>query len=104
MLYIIHYYVIDYKTNHLGSAPSDYAAEALTASIRHHQYDLQYLLYCVAVKKILALRQPKVPFEDLFGGVVYLFLWGMTGSPDGGVHFDPVPIALIEALEAGLNS
>ena len=98
------YYVIDYKTNHLGSAPSDYAAEALTASIRHHQYDLQYLLYCVAVKKILALRQPKVPFEDLFGGVVYLFLRGMTGSPDGGVHFDPVPIALIEALEAGLNS
>jgi len=98
------YYVIDYKTNHLGNAPSDYAAEALTASIRHHQYDLQYLLYCVAVKKILALRQPKVPFEDLFGGVVYLFLRGMTGSPDGGVHFDPVPIALIEALEAGLNS
>jgi len=98
------YYVIDYKTNHLGNAPSDYAAEALTASIRHHQYDLQYLLYCVAVKKILALRQPEVPFEDLFGGVVYLFLRGMTGSPDGGVHFDPVPIALIEALEAGLNS
>ena len=65
---------------------------------------LQYLLYCVAVKKILALRQPKVPFEDLFGGVVYLFLRGMTGSPDGAVHFDPVPIALIEALEEGLNS
>ena len=40
----------------------------------------------------------------LFGGVVYLFLRGITGSPDGGVHFDPVPIALIEALEAGLNS
>ena len=29
---------------------------------------------------------------------------GHAGSPDGGVHFDPVPIALIEALEAGLNS
>ena len=97
------YYVIDYKTNYLGNAPSNYEAEALTAAIRHHQYDLQYLLYCVAVKKILALRQPKIPFEDLFGGVVYLFLRGMTGSSDGGVHFDPVPIALIEALDASLN-
>ena len=97
------YYVIDYKTNHLGSATSDYEGLALAASIRHHQYDLQYLLYCVAVKKILALRQPHAAFEDLFGGVAYLFLRGMTGGADAGVYFDPVPIALIEALEASLN-
>ena len=97
------YYVIDYKTNHLGSATSDYEGPALAASIRHHQYDFQYLLYCVAVKKILALRQPHAAFEDLFGGVAYLFLRGMTGGPDAGVYFDPVPIALIEALEASLN-
>lgn len=97
------YYVIDYKTNHLGNLSSDYESQALTKSIHHHQYDLQYLLYCVAVKKILALRQPQTPFKDLFGGVAYLFLRGMTGKPGGGVHFDPVPIALIEALDASLN-
>jgi exodeoxyribonuclease V beta subunit len=97
------YYVIDYKTNHLGNAPSDYDPAALTRAIQHHQYDLQYLLYSVAVKKILARRQPETPFEDLFGGVVYLFLRGMTGNPGAGVHFDPVSPALIRALEASLN-
>ncbi|MDG1112390.1 MAG: exodeoxyribonuclease V subunit beta [Pseudomonadales bacterium] len=97
------YYVIDYKTNYLGDATSDYEGDALTAAIYHHQYDLQYLLYCVAVKKILALRQPDAAFEDLFGGVVYLFLRGMTGGPDAGVYFDPVPIDLIQALDASLG-
>ena len=71
--------------------------------IHHHQYNLQYLLYCVAVKKILAVRQPHVAFEDLFGGVVYLFLRGMTGGPETGVYFDPVPIDLIQALDASLS-
>jgi hypothetical protein len=34
---------------------------------------------------------------------VYLFLRGMTGGPETGVYFDPVPIDLIQALDASLS-
>lgn len=82
------YYVADYKSNYLGDQISDYQSEALIEAMEHHQYDLQYWIYTVAVDQYLSRRIPNYDYETHFGGVYYLFLRGMNGKSDGeGVFF-----------------
>ena len=50
------YYLLDWKSNHLGTTPASYGQEALAAAMAQHGYHLQYLLYCVALDRHLALR------------------------------------------------
>jgi len=97
------YYIIDYKTNHLGDHLSDYSRDQLQVAIDHSHYDLQYLIYSVALKKMLALTEPDTAFESLFGGVIYLFLRGMIGSEHQGVYFDAVDCKAIAAIEDCLH-
>jgi exodeoxyribonuclease V beta subunit len=65
------------------------------------RYDLQYLLYTLALHRWLATRLPDYDPARHLGGVYYLFLRGMhpqTG-PDRGVFFAPPEPALIDALD-----
>ena len=39
------YWVIDWKSNHLGNRLEDYHEQALTAAMFEHDYVLQYHLY-----------------------------------------------------------
>lgn len=93
------HYVLDYKTNQL----LDYSAQGCAAAVRAHDYDLQYLIYLVALQRWLRVRKGAdyVPARDL-GGAVYLFLRGRVNEVDGerGVHQDRPPQALIDALDA----
>ena len=82
------YYVADYKSNYLGDQISDYQPESLVEAMEHHQYDLQYWIYTIAVDQYLSRRIPNYDYETHFGGVYYLFLRGMNGKADGeGVFF-----------------
>lgn len=82
------YYVADYKSNYLGDQVSDYQPEALVDAMTHHQYDLQYWIYSIAVDQYLSRRIPDYNYETHFGGVYYFFLRGMNGKNDGeGVFF-----------------
>ncbi|MDX7649236.1 exodeoxyribonuclease V subunit beta [Aeromonas caviae] len=76
------WYLLDYKSNHLGMNPADYGRPALESAMVEHRYDLQYQLYSLALHRLLALRLPGYDFDRHFGGVFYLFLRGM---PQGGV-------------------
>lgn len=76
------WYLLDYKSNHLGMSPADYSRPALEQAMAQHRYDLQYQLYSLALHRLLALRLPGYDFEQHFGGVFYLFLRGM---PQGGI-------------------
>ncbi len=76
------WYLLDYKSNHLGMSPADYSRPALERAMCDHRYDLQYQLYSLALHRLLALRLPGYDFEQHFGGVFYLFLRGM---PQGGI-------------------
>jgi exodeoxyribonuclease V beta subunit len=76
------WYLLDYKSNHLGMSPADYGRPALERAMREHRYDLQYQLYSLALHRLLSLRLPGYDFDQHFGGVFYLFLRGM---PQGGV-------------------
>ncbi|HDZ8830246.1 TPA: exodeoxyribonuclease V subunit beta [Aeromonas dhakensis] len=76
------WYLLDYKSNHLGMSPADYSRPALEQAMVAHRYDLQYQLYSLALHRLLSLRLPGYDFEQHFGGVFYLFLRGM---PQGGI-------------------
>ncbi len=99
-------YVLDWKSNHLGDTPADYAAPALARTMAEQNYGLQALLYAAAVHRALQQRQHGYGYETHFGGVLYLFVRGVRphwrdadGRPTG-VHFERPPLALIESLSA----
>lgn len=97
------YYVIDYKSNHLGHAYDDYTREAMQVAIWEHRYDLQYLLYTVAVHRLLKQRLPDYEYEQHFGGVSYLFLRGIRPEHSTGIYSVRPAKALVEALDALLR-
>ncbi len=95
------YYIADYKSNFLGSRFANYARESLQAAVYERRYDLQYLLYTLALHRYLRRRHPDYDYERHFGGVYYLFLRGMrpqTG-PECGVYFERPALDLIEDLD-----
>jgi exodeoxyribonuclease V beta subunit len=100
------HYVLDYKTNRLPG----YDPDSLRRAVRHQDYDLQYLIYLVALRRWLKLRRG-ADYDDArdLGGAVYLFLRGIDLREDdavdvaasrSGVHIDPVSPALLSALDA----
>jgi exodeoxyribonuclease V beta subunit len=98
------YYLVDYKSNHLGARPDDYAPPHLERAMLDHHYVLQYHLYTVALDRLLAQRLPRYDYERHFGGVYYLFLRGMSpGHGDRGVFHDRPPRALVDALARALE-
>ena len=99
------FYVVDYKSNHLGPAASAYAPERLTLAMSHASYFLQYHLYTVAVHRWLARRMRAYDYDRAFGGVLYLFARGMHPShPAGtGIFADRPKRELVEALSEVLD-
>jgi exodeoxyribonuclease V beta subunit len=78
------YLVVDYKTNRLGGYDEPltawhYRPSALETAMVEAHYPLQALLYSVALHRYLRWRQPGYDPEAHLGGVLYLFLRGMTG-------------------------
>lgn len=95
------YFVVDWKSNHLGDSAADYAAAPLAAAMREHGYRLQSLLYGVALERLLRQRLAGYDPARHFGGSLYLFVRGLRpgwAAPDGapaGLVFDrPSPAAL----------
>jgi len=74
------YYICDYKSNYLGDNYQNYQAPMLKESIEQHHYDLQYLIYSLALHRYLATSLPDYQVEKHFGGIYYLFLRGMTND------------------------
>lgn len=94
------YYVLDYKSNHLGADPSYYQSEHLARAMVEHRYDLQYQLYSLALHRFLASRIADYDYEQHFGGVYYLFLRGMRAAePDNGVFYCRPSQALVDAMD-----
>jgi len=90
--------VADYKSNWLGADDSAYTEQAMTASILDNRYDLQYVLYLLALHRQLKARLPGYDYDQHMGGALYLFLRG-TRSQGQGVFFTRPPRLLIESLD-----
>ena len=83
------YYLLDWKTNHLGNSYMDYSRENLQISMWEAFYNLQYYIYTVALNKYLESRILDYTYERHFGGVFYLFVRGITPElPGNGIFFD----------------
>jgi exodeoxyribonuclease V beta subunit len=100
------YYLIDWKSNHLGDAPQDYAPDALERTMVQHGYHLQALLYALALHRHLRQRLPGYRFDAHFGGVLYLFVrgvrpgWTLADGRVAGVHAQRPTLQLLDELSA----
>ena len=96
------YFVADWKSNRLPA----YDADTLARAVRDSEYDLQYVLYSLALHRWLRFRLGAAydPARH-FGGVRYLFCRGL--DPDDatrpGVHAPTLPVALLDELDARLR-
>jgi exodeoxyribonuclease V beta subunit len=94
------YYILDYKSNHLGDSFKDYSDEALTGEVEHAGYDLQYHIYTVALHRMLRQSLPNYEYETHFGGVFYVFIRGVqSGVPGSGVFFHKPEAKVISSLD-----
>ncbi|KAI97523.1 exodeoxyribonuclease V subunit beta [Haemophilus influenzae] len=93
------YYLVDYKSNFLGSTLADYNQEALKKEMLHSHYDWQYLIYTLALHRYLQSVVPHYDYVRDFGGVFYLFLRGMNGEPQSGIFYDRPSVELITELD-----
>jgi exodeoxyribonuclease V beta subunit len=98
------YYLIDWKSNHLGHRIEDYHAENLQTAMNEAYYILQYCLYTLALNRYLKMRDPAYRYETHFGGVFYIFIRGVDPAkgPAYGIYRDRPDAGLIEALDQGL--
>ncbi len=100
------FYLIDWKSNHLGDSPAEYRGAALDDAMAEHGYHLQQLIYSVALQRLLQRRLAAYDFERDFGGVLYLFLRGVraaAGDAPSGVWFHRPRAETLEALDALLE-
>ncbi|WP_109476389.1 exodeoxyribonuclease V subunit beta [Paraburkholderia sp. C35] len=93
------YYVADYKSNWLGADDAAYTPERIRAQILRSRYDLQYVLYLLALHRQLKARLPDYDYDTHVGGAVYLFLRGLNASTQG-IFAERPPRELIEQLDA----
>lgn len=93
------YFVLDYKTNYLGSSIEDYHQDKLLESLQGHRYDVQLLIYCLALDLHLEKTLIDYDYHRDFGGAYYLFLRGMQANKTSGVFFHKPDYAIIKALK-----
>ncbi len=98
------YFIIDWKSNYLGYNPEDYTHHKLHEAMNANNYHLQYLIYCVAVKKYLSTRISNFDYNKHFGGVIYVFLRGVREGRSEGVYYTLPSEQMINKLEAVLSA
>jgi exodeoxyribonuclease V beta subunit len=94
------FYIVDYKSNHLGHQQAGYQTEELNQAMVSHDYPLQYLIYSLALHRYLRLRLPNYDPEQHLGGAYYLFIRGMQPEwGQAGVFYDKPSTAVLDALD-----
>ena len=95
------FYVADYKSTWLGDTLDSYTPTALFHNNQHHLYDLQYLIYCLALHRYLKNTLPNYDPDMHFGGVYYLYLRGMHPENERGegVFYTDVPSSVLNRLD-----
>ena len=99
------FYILDWKSNHLGMKTSDYNQDTMHESMCRSAYILQYHLYTLALDRLLKLRLPEYSYEKHFGGVIYLYLRGISAdSTLSGIYWGrPLPEFIERAGEILLD-
>ncbi|MDY6880039.1 MAG: exodeoxyribonuclease V subunit beta [Thermodesulfobacteriota bacterium] len=98
------FYLVDWKSNFLGTTMEDYSLNALSRVMTREYYTLQYHLYLLALDQYLRSRMPEYRYKEHFGGVFYVFLRGVRpeAGPDFGIYRDRPLEETMESLREGL--
>lgn len=97
------FFVCDYKSSHLGDQFEQYNELNLQENIENNFYDLQYLIYCLALHRHLKQTLENYDPEQHFGGIYYFYLRGMTDDVShqgSGVYYRKITVDELEALDA----
>lgn len=97
------WYVVDYKSNWLGGQRQDYAPARLAEVMIEETYGLQYLIYVVALHRMLRQRLLDYDYERQMGGVFYLFVRAIAPADDAGVFAALPPFDLVRTLDDYLD-
>jgi len=94
------FYLLDWKSNHLGNNTEDYKKASIDRIMSEDLYILQYHIYLLALHQYLRLHLPEYNYESDFGGVLYMFLRGIDKhkGPEFGIYRDIPSPDLIYAL------
>ena len=98
------YWILDWKSNHLGNRREDYGAAALRDAMLGSDYVLQYSLYALALHRQLVERLPGYAPERHLGGVCYAFVRGVAAGSDSGLFCDAIDPAMVHALDEWARS
>ncbi len=99
------YWVLDWKSNHLGERREHYASAGLDIAMEQHGYNLQALIYQTALHRHLTRRLPGYDPARHLGGALYLFVRGVRPDwGDAGIHHLPVDLALLDDFSKLLDS
>lgn len=93
------YWILDWKSNHLGDRLEDYSASHLQVAMGEHNYHLQYHIYSLALRRYLRARLPDFRYERDFGGCLYLFVRGVRIGAPTGVFFHKPDEGLLDRME-----
>ena len=96
------YYICDYKSSHLGNDFSDYSHQAMKDNIEKNHYDLQYLIYSLALHRYLSYSLENYDVNTHFGGAYYLYLRGMTDDEQHkgcGVYYRKINVEELDELD-----
>jgi exodeoxyribonuclease V beta subunit len=83
------WYLLDWKSNHLGNDFNHYSQDHLTKAMAEHMYFFQSHIYTVALDGYLQMRLPQTyAYERDFGGIIYVFLRGVNAKlgPAYGIY------------------
>ena len=97
------FYVCDYKSSHLGDSYADYNNDALRDNIEQNYYDLQYLIYSLALHRYLKHNLADYDVSKHFGGIYYLYLRGMTHDEQYkgmGIYYRQVTATELNQLDS----
>jgi exodeoxyribonuclease V beta subunit len=98
------FYLVDWKSNRLGTGPADYGPERLCAVMQDELYLLQLHIYTLALDLYLRHRLPGYDYARDVGGVAYVFLRGLdrAAGPSAGIFSDRPDPELVRALGRAL--
>ena len=90
------YYVLDYKTNKLMQGYDDWSCQQ---GILSHRYDVQAMLYVLALHRYLSTRIANYDYDRHMGGAIYWFIRGADPlQPQQGVWHCKPSLAELESL------
>ncbi|XOB66481.1 exodeoxyribonuclease V subunit beta [Deferribacteres bacterium DY0037] len=81
------YYVLDWKSNHLGMTPENYSMERMHAEMLGSHYYMQMHIYTLALHMHLQRYLKGYSYDKHMGGGIYVFMRGIHEKGNEGIYF-----------------